>query len=245
MANKVKIKSRDPSLREIPEKAGFLQKIQTITKEKINLQKYADKFQIQKPQAGSPNGRPFQIQESLLKTFDDRCPTNDLNKSTTPGKSRRWGRIADSITVNKRAKLNITMDPQGTSDSKTTDPKKKFLIQTPSVNPDSKVSGKRWSITGKGLTPQGNSKLTKDLFNGNQIFNTQNLNSSIDKKRGAALGNSIILGPQTTKHVPVNPRDDNSGHGSPTGWMGKWMREEARDTMARIGGMSLGRNGSR
>jgi hypothetical protein len=246
MANKVRIKSCDSSLREIPVKAGFLLKIQNITKEKINLQKYADKFQIQKPQAGPPNVRPIQIQESLLKTFDDRCPTNDLNKSTTPGKSKGWGTIADSITVNKTAKLNITMDPEGTSYSKTTDPKKKkFLIQTTSVNPDSKVSGKRWSITGKGFTPQGNSKLTKDLFKGNQIFNTENLNSSIDKKRGAALGNSIIVGPQTTKNMPVNPRDDNSGHRSPTGWMGNWMREEARDTMARIGGMSLGRNGSR
>jgi hypothetical protein len=65
MANKVIIKSRDPSLREISDQAGFLQKIQTITKEKINLQKYTDKFQIQKPQAGPPNGRPFQIQQSL------------------------------------------------------------------------------------------------------------------------------------------------------------------------------------
>jgi hypothetical protein len=122
---------------------------------------------------------------------------------------------------------------------------KKFLIQTPSVNPDSKYSGNRRSITGKGLTPQGNSKVAKDLFKGNQIFNTENLNSSIDKKRCTALGNSIVLGPQTTKNVPVNPRDDNSGNGSPTEWMGKWMREEVRDTMARIGGMSLGRNGSR
>ena len=243
LANKVRIKSRDPSLREMPDKAGFLQKIQTITKDKIDLQKYADKFQIRKPQAGAANGKPFQIQESLLKTFDDRCPTNALTTTTTPGKSRGWGTIADSITEKKNPKLNVTMDPQGTSNPKTPDPKKKFLIQTPSLNPDSKFTMKRKSITAKGLTPQGNSKVATDLFKGNQIFNTQNLNSSIDKKRGAALGNSIVVGPQTTKNVPVNPREDNSGDMSPTAWMGKWMREEARDTMANIGGMSLGRGG--